>query len=90
MQDYRLEVDKQFSQSPPQLLLLRRLVEEGMKGEKSEAHIIYSGEGYVRSPNYQGDKPVPEASNYNRYDYKEDYYKGMCGDDYIIDLIIPE
>lgn len=57
-------------------------------GKESEAHIIYSREGHVWGADHQGDKSVAKSADHNWYYYKEDYYKRVCCDDYIIDLVV--
>ena len=57
---------------------------------RSQELIIYSGKFYIGGTNYQRDKSVTKPSNYDWYHYKENYYKCVCGYNYIIDLVISE
>ena len=58
--------------------------------EKSEAHVVHTGECHVWGPNHKGDKPVTKPPNHNWYNHKKDYNKSVCSDDNIINLVVPQ
>jgi len=58
--------------------------------KKSEAYVVYSRECYIWRSDHQGDESVSESADHDWHYYKEDYYEGMCCNDYIVDLVISE
>lgn len=61
------------------------------EGGRSQKLILFiRGNAISGAPIIRGNKSVTESSNYDWYYYEEDYYKCVCGYNYVVDLVVSE